>query len=95
MEQTKDCKTIILEMIEIIPKDKENLIKDLREDYEFYLLGQMPEQLQWRQTIGTLYRYIQKPSDDWEYQVVSLFTNKSVDEIKKNQDRMHNNNQVK
>lgn len=88
----KDCKATILEMIDIIPKEMESLIGDLRDDYEFYVAENPEERLQWRRTIGTLYRHVPRPAEDWECSVVALFTGKTPEEVRRNQERIHGSN---
>jgi hypothetical protein len=70
-------------MIKQIPEDKKEFIKDLQWNCEdaFY---KAPEQsIQWYRTQQTLIKHIPKPEEEWEFNVLSIFTTKSIEDLKK------------
>lgn len=85
MEKRRNCGVVITEMLNKIPKNKENvdLIEALdwnREDASY----KAPEEtLQWERTQQTLIKHIPKPNKDWQFEVLSIFTTMPIDEIKK------------
>ncbi len=80
----RDCAVVITEMLTKVPKTKENvdLIEALdwnREDASY----KAPEEtLQWERTMNTLQKHIPKPKEDWQFEVLSIFTTQPVEAIK-------------
>jgi len=68
-------------MIELIPEEKTELIKDLQWNYEDAGYKAPEETLQWERTSATLQKHIPKPSIEWEFEVLVIFTGKSMEEI--------------
>lgn len=79
----RDCWQVIQSMIEQIPKDKEDFIKDLQWNYNDAIYKAPEETLQWQRTMNTLIKHIPKPLEDWEFKILNIFTTKSVEELKK------------
>ncbi len=79
----RDCQNVIIQIIEKIPSDKEEFIKDLRWNFEDAGYKAPEETLQWERTMQTLEKHIQKPITDWEFEVLSIFTTRSVDELRR------------
>ena len=82
MMQRRDCAQVINEMLEFVPKDKLEFIGALEWNIEDSLYKAPEETLQWFRTSETLAKYIPVPVEDWEFQVCSIFTTKTIDELK-------------
>lgn len=80
--ERRNCCAIIAEMMVKIPKEKTELIKDLEWNFEDASYKAPEETLQWYRTQSTLIKHIPKPSEDWEFEVLSIFTTQSVDDIR-------------
>lgn len=82
IDKRRICTEVITEMINVIPKDQIELIKDLEWNYEDASYKAPEETIQWVRTSLTLQQHIPIPKEDWEFQVLSIFSTKPVDEIK-------------
>lgn len=80
--ERRNCYEVIVKMIEIIPSDREDLIKDLQWHYEDSIYKAPEETIQWVRVSDTLQKHIFKPIASWEFEVLSIFTTKSIDELK-------------
>lgn len=69
-------------MLEKVPADKTELIKDLEWNYEDASYKAPEETLQWNRTMQTLMKHIPEPKAEWEFEILSIFTTKTVDELK-------------
>ena len=87
--ERRQCTTVIKSMMEKVPSDKVEFIKDLEWNFEDASYKAPEETLQWQRTMQTLQKHIPNPSLDWEYEVLSIFTTRSVEELK----QMPNNQQ--
>jgi len=65
-----------------IPQDKTELIKDLRWNFDDASYKAPEESLQWQRTQSTLIKHLSKPTEDWEFEILSIFTTQSVDDLK-------------
>lgn len=80
----RDLSKVISDILEVIPKPEEDLIISLckiRESVRY----SAPELINmwWNETHSVLIDCItENPTQDWEYKVWSIFTTKSVDELK-------------
>ena len=80
----RDCSTVITEMLAKIPKSRDNVdfIEALdynREDANY----KAPEEtIQWERTQQTLIKYIPIPKEDWQFEVLSIFTTQPIEAIK-------------
>jgi hypothetical protein len=81
----RDLSKVLNDILEVIPKPEEDLIISLckiRESIRY----SAPELISmwWDEAHGTLIDYVSitKPMKDWEYRVWSIFTTRSVEEIK-------------
>jgi hypothetical protein len=83
MSKRRICTEVIAEMMAEIPVDKHELIEGLRWNYEDASYKAPEETLQWERTTNTLEKHIPSPSEDWEWRVLSIFTTKPIDELKK------------
>ena len=79
----RNCCLVIQEMLHKIPLDKTELIKDLEWNLDDASYKAPEDTLQWVRTQQTLIKHIPEPSEDWEYEVISIFTTLSIEEIKK------------
>ncbi len=77
------CTQVIREMLSKVPVDKTEFIKDLEWNYEDASYKAPEETLQWHRTTVTLMKHIPNPTTDWEYEVLSIYTGKTIDELKK------------
>ena len=78
----RNCCIVISKMLEKIPKDKVEFIKDLEWNYEDAMYKAPEEVIQWNRTYKTLTKHITIPKEDWEFEVVSVFTTQPVNELK-------------
>jgi len=82
MENRRNCCVVILEMLVAIPISEKKLIADLEwnlEDASY----KAPEQIiQWERTMDTLMKHIPTPTEDWEFEVLSVFTAKPIQTLK-------------
>jgi len=78
----RNCCEIINQMVEKIPTEKTELLKDLEWNLEDASYKAPEETLQWNRTMNTLMKHIPEPKLDWEFEVLSIFTTKTVDELK-------------
>ena len=68
--------------MEKIPSEKTDFIKDLQWNYEDACYKAPEETLQWHRTMQTLQKHMPDPKEDWEFEVLSIFTTKSVEKLK-------------
>ncbi len=76
------CHEVILEMLQLIPKTETDLISDLLWNYEDSTYKPPEETIQWNRTMQTLIKHIPTPEKDWEWDVLSIFTTKPIEELK-------------
>lgn len=75
----RNCCQVINQMIEKIPADREDFIKDLQWNYEDASYKAPEETLQWHRTQQTLMKHIaMPPKENWEFEVLSIFTTQPV-----------------
>lgn len=82
MENRRDCQEIISKIIEKIPEDQKEFLKDLKWNYEDAGYKAPEESIQWQRTMETLQKHITQPSESWQWEVLSIFTTRSIDELK-------------
>ena len=80
--ERRNCCAVIQQMINKVPFEKSNLIKDLEWNLEDASYKAPEETLQWERTMNTLMKHIPNPKEDWEFEVISIFTTKTVDQLK-------------
>jgi hypothetical protein len=76
------CHDVISQMLEIIPETETRLISDLQWNMEDSFYKAPEETIQWVRTSETLQRHIPIPKQEWEFNILSIFTTNSVEEIK-------------
>ncbi len=80
--ERRNCQEVISKMLKLIPEEKTEFIKDLKWNFEDAVCKAPEEILQWARTMQTLQEHIPNPSQDWEWEVLSIFTTKKVEELK-------------
>lgn len=81
--ERRNCVFVIAEMLELIPVDKIDIIKDLKWNLDDASYKAPEETIQWERTMQTLQKHIPKPEEEWELKILSIFTTKPVDVLKK------------
>lgn len=81
--ERRNCCVVILQMLDKIPASNTEFIKDLKWNLEDAGYKAPEETLQWERTMMTLQKHILKPVEDWEFEVINIFTTKSINELKK------------
>lgn len=78
----RNCMQVIEQMLQHVPEANVDFIRDLKwcQNDAFYKAPE--ETIQWERTMNFLQKHIPKPISDWEFEVLSIFTTKSIDELK-------------
>ena len=76
--ERRDCCETITKMLDTIPEEKSELIKDLQLNFE----NASYKAMQWHRTMQTLKKHIPLPKEDWEFTMLSILTTQSIEEIK-------------
>lgn len=79
----RNCCEVIVNMLAKIPSDKIELIEDLQWNYDDACYKAPEETLQWQRTQQTLIKHISKPTEDWEFEILSIFTTQPIEELKR------------
>lgn len=79
----RECQVVIKAMMEKIPSSETEFIKDLRWNLEDASYKAPEETIQWERTSLTLEKHIPNPVEYWQFEVLSIFTTKSIEELKK------------
>lgn len=82
METRRHCPSVIQQMLDNVPAEKTDLIKDLRWNLEDAIYKAPEETLQWERTMETLERHIPEPKEEWEFKVISIFSTRTIEELK-------------
>jgi len=69
-------------MIAKVPEDKTELLKDLEWNLDDASYKAPEETLQWERTQETLIKHFPNPKEDWEFEVLSIFTTQPVEQLK-------------
>jgi hypothetical protein len=80
--ERRNCQEVILKMLDRIPDTETEFIKALKWNLEDASYKAPEETLQWHRTMETLMKYIPNPKEDWEFVVLSIWTTKSIEEVK-------------
>ena len=78
----RNCCHVISEMIAKVPEDKTELLKDLEWNLDDASYKTPEETLQWERTQETLIKHFPNPKEDWEFEVLSIFTTQPVEQLK-------------
>jgi hypothetical protein len=87
----RNCCEIINQMLAEIPATETDFIEDLNWNYKDAWYKAPEETIQWQRTMETLMKHIPKPEFDWQWKVLSIFTTKPIDEIKKSFEKENEN----
>ena len=68
--------------MEKIPSEKTEFLKDLKWNFEDASYKPPEDTLQWERTMRTLMTHIPKPTEEWKFEVLSIFTTKSIENLK-------------
>ena len=82
MENRRMCHQVIDQMLDKIPEDKVEFINDLKESRRNNIFHAPEQVLQWRDVQSILEEHIVRPTENWEYEVLSIFTRMTVSELK-------------
>lgn len=79
------CTKVIREMLEVLPKDQGSFRLDLEWNLEDAAYKAPEQKIQWARTYSTLVKHIPgPPTEKWQFEMLSIFTTKSVKELRKN-----------
>ncbi len=78
----RNCQEVITSMIEKIPADKIDFIRDLNWNFKDAGYKAPEETLQWHRTQQTLMAHIPKPIEDWEFEILSIFTTRNIEDLR-------------
>ena len=79
----RNCCEVITQMLAEIPETETAFISDLNWNHKDAWYKAPEETIQWQRTMQTLINHIPKPEFDWQWKVLSIFTMKSIEEVKK------------
>ena len=80
----RNCCAVIRQMIEKIPPEKTELIKDLEWNYEDASYKAPEETIQWYRTMETITKHFApKPVEEWEFEMLSIWTDLPIEQVKK------------
>lgn len=85
MEETKarrNCCEVISQMLEKVPASETSLREDLEWNKEDASFKAPEEDIQWIRTSLTLRKHIGKPTEEWHFEVLSIFTTLSIEDLK-------------
>ena len=80
--ERRNCCQVITDMLSKIPADETALIQDLHWNFIDASYKAPEGNIQWERTQLTLMKYIPVPMEDWEFEVLSIFTTHPIDSIK-------------
>jgi len=81
--QRRDCQKVIALMLAEIPEAKAEFKKALKKNFVDASFKAPEENLQWHRTMQTLEKHMPAPAQDWEFEVLSIFTLRTVDELRR------------
>lgn len=81
--ERRNCQEVIKQMLELIPETKTEFIKDLKWNFDDAGYKAPEETIQWQRTMQTLEKHMPDPKESWEWKVLSVFTTKNVELLKK------------
>ena len=82
IEKRRNCCAVIGEMILKVPITEVEFIKDLKWNLEDASYKAPEQTIQWIRTQETLIKHLPNPNEDWQFNVISIFTTQSVEELK-------------
>lgn len=79
----RNCQEVISKMMEKVPAGESDFLKDLHWNYNDAAYKAPEEQTQWIRTIETLRNHIPVPKYEWHFEILSIFTTRPIEELKK------------
>lgn len=83
MDTPRNCCVVIDQMLKLIPSENSEFIADLKWNLEDAFYKPPEETIQWHRTASTLQKHIPIPAQDWEFEIISIFSMKPVEILKK------------
>lgn len=80
--ERRNCCEVLSQMIDKIPIHKVDFIKALKWNLDDASFKAPEDNIQWIRTQKTLLKHIVRMEEDWEFEVISVFTTKTVKELK-------------
>ena len=81
--ERRDCTKVITAMLMVVPEAKTELKKALEWNFNDAQYKAPEENIQWHRTMQTLVKHIPAPAQDWEFTVLSIFTMRTVEELRR------------
>ena len=81
--ERRDCTKVIAAMLIVVPATKPEFRKALEWNLDDANYKAPEENLQWHRTMKTLEKHIPAPAQDWEFTVLSIFTLRTVEELRR------------
>lgn len=78
----RNCCEVINQLLEKVPENKTELIEDLKWNYEDASYKAPEETIQWTRTMETLMKHMLHPREEWEFEILSIFTTKTIEQVK-------------
>lgn len=85
------CWQVISKMILEIPEKEVELIEELGKAMEFAYYKAPEETIQWSNVQRILIKFMPKLIEDWQFKVVSIFTEKTIAELNELEKIRHKN----
>ncbi len=85
----RNCCLVILAMIDKIPLNRDEFVKDLQWNFEDASYKAPEENIQWERTMLTLIKHLPNPKEKWEFEILSIFTQKSIEKLTKQINNLH------
>lgn len=82
MSKRRICTDVILEIKSKIPEEEKSFLSDLELNFEDASYKAPEQKIQWVRLSDTLQKHIPNPKEDWHFEVLSIFTTKSINELK-------------
>ncbi len=83
MDTPRNCCAVIKQMLDLIPSTKSEFISDLNWNMEDASYKPPEETIQWVRTQNTLEKHIPLPVEEWEFQVIHIFTTIPVETLRR------------
>lgn len=79
----RSCYSVIQRMLLHVPENETEFIKDLKWNLDDSIFKAPEDTIQWERTMKTLIKHIPSPKEEWHFKVLSIFTTKSIEQLKK------------
>lgn len=84
--ERRNCCDVIQQILNIVPEEEISLIKSLKWCLEDASFKAPEETIQWQRTYDAINDYLinkkESTPEEWEYKMLSIFSTKSVKELK-------------